>query len=78
MNLYLIERLDNGDYDTYSEAVVAAPDAEAARRIHPGGGDAAEDRYETWIDPSQVKVTHIGIALDHIERGVICASYHAG
>lgn len=35
MKLYWISQTDNDDWDTYSGAVVAAPDEETARRIHP-------------------------------------------
>jgi len=37
MNLYKISQTVNNDYDTYDSAVVAAPSAEAAKRICPDG-----------------------------------------
>jgi arylsulfatase A-like enzyme len=35
MKLFLISQDENGGYDTYDSAVVAAEDEEAARKIHP-------------------------------------------
>ena len=31
-----------------------------------------------WVDPNNVTVTHIGIALEGTPPGVICASFNAG
>lgn len=38
MNLYLIERIHDGGWDTYDSMVVAAPDNDSARRTHPNDG----------------------------------------
>jgi hypothetical protein len=81
LNLYLISQNENNDYDTYDSAVVAAPDENAARLIHPETGRPAEaaDWSWTWTsDPSKVNVKLIGQALDGTKIGAICSSYNAG
>lgn len=45
MNLYKITQTVNTGYDTYSGAVVAAENEDAARRTHPSEGSCDEDRY---------------------------------
>jgi hypothetical protein len=89
LNLYLISQNENNDYDTYDSAVVAAPDENAARLIHPETGRHAEatpwpaltsaDWSLTWAsDPSKVNVKLIGQALNGTKIGAICSSYNAG
>jgi len=87
MNLYLISQRSNNDYDTYSDAVVAAETAEDARVMYPRDGksilrnppDAARCCGGHWVtDPKLVKVKLIGVAKLGTKRRVICASYHAG
>lgn len=77
MKLWLISQDVNTDYDTYSDAVVAAEDEVSARAIHPspygwkyGGGD--------WAPVESVKVEYIGEAKPNTAAGVICASFNAG
>ena len=38
MNLYLISRVGNADYDEYQGAVVVAPSEDVAVRMHPSDG----------------------------------------
>ena len=83
MNLYLISRTEVDWYDTYSEAVVAADDADEAKTIHPRGGEARIPAHRhdegTWTDdPSKVTAVLIGEAVAGTNVGVICASFHAG
>lgn len=93
MNLYLISQNKNNNYDTYSDAVVAAVSEEDAKTIHPGssekklpaGPEDAENNwtdyydYVDWVrDTKDVRAVLIGKAADGIERGTICASFHAG
>lgn len=82
MKLWLISQNQNNDYDTYSDAVVAAETAEEAAKIHPGGPSgkwSGACRYGTWVDkPSEVEVLYIGDAAPGTKVGVICASFHAG
>jgi hypothetical protein len=88
LNLYLISQNENNDYATYDSAVVAAPDENAARLIHPETGHHAEAtdwrlscQYGHWTwasDPSKVNVKLIGQALNGTKIGAICSSYNAG
>jgi hypothetical protein len=86
MNLYLISQTINNDYDTYSDAVVAAEDELRAKQIHPCGQIWGEgwrsDLRHSWFDwaktPEEVQIQLIGTAIDGTKEGVICASYHAG
>lgn len=74
MMIWKISQNVNNGYDTYSDAVVIAADAEAARRTHPAG---SPDRY-TWAPPEDVVVELIGIAVGDAKPGVVTASFHAG
>lgn len=80
MNLYLIQQSENGGYDTYDSAVVAAPDEETARNIDPSGdGEPMKwgKSFSSWcFNPSQVHVILIGTT--ELAQGVVCASFNAG
>ena len=88
MNLYHISQDVNREYDTYSDAVVAAPDEDTAANMHPFDGRIIDWESEsfggTWqtrdwaSKREQVMVELIGIAADHISQGVVCSSYLAG
>jgi hypothetical protein len=92
MKLFRISQNIHNGYDTYSDAVVVAPDEATAKTIHPDqyeGRDpwpfvpnADDSNYprNDWADtPDQVKAEYIGEAVEHLSQGaVICASYHAG
>lgn len=85
MKLFLISQDFNSGYDTYNEAVVAAPTAEIAKRIDPATGeeiDLQSIRYRcghsSWCNPEHVKVTYLGEAADDIKEGLICSSFNAG
>ena len=94
MKLYLISQTVNDDYDTYSDAVVAATSPKDARLTHPESNhtwlnDAAGwvitrndgttfSGFDTWASPSDVKVEYLGDAKPCTKAGVICASFHAG
>jgi hypothetical protein len=83
MNLYHISQDENGEYDTYSDAVVAAENEESARFIHPSewrnpNWDGKKVGYDSWTDAENVTVKLIGVAESHIKKGVVCASFHAG
>lgn len=47
MNLYRVSQSVNSGYDTYSDAVVAAPSEEAAKKMHP------QDGSEVWLLPDE-------------------------
>ena len=82
MKLYHISQDVHRGYDTFSDMVVCAESEEEARKIHPA--DWSEDPwkpdpYAYWCDtPDQAKVEYIGEAAEGLEKGVICASFHAG
>jgi hypothetical protein len=92
MKLWHISQDQCNDYDTYSDAVVAAPDEETARTIHPDGaiwaskkgapfvsGWSEGEPSRSWCDsPHLVTARLIGDAVPGTEIGVICASFHAG
>ena len=80
MNIYEIKQSSNTDYDTYDSAVVIAPSAYIAKRIHPGGGKLRKSLgHDSWVsDPTQVKATLIGKAKEGLTEGVILGSYNAG
>lgn len=81
MNLYLIEQSTNNEYDTYSDAVVAAKTPKEAKNTHPNnsGNPLTHEDYGTWVDSADlVTAKLIGKAAKGIKAGVICASFHAG
>lgn len=84
MNLYHISQDVNNEWGTYSDAVVAAENEEQERKIHPAeyvNRDWWTDDWSsmTWVENlEQVQVKFIGVAVEDIEAGVICASLHAG
>lgn len=78
MNIYLISQTINYGYDTYDSAVVCAESEEAAQNIHPRPTVPEEAWALEWCDPAEVTVRYLGIAAQHIPKGVICASFNAG
>lgn len=81
LKLFLIKQNVNNDYDTYSDAVVCAPDEMAARLTHPDGRenwDGSKEPYSSWAAVEDVQAEYIGEAAPNLKADVICASYHAG
>ena len=85
MKLYLISQTENGGYDTFDSAVVAAPDENAAKEMHPDGKllkTSLDWKAETatWCHSKRkVKVEYLGIAVKGTKRGdIICRSFNAG
>jgi len=82
MKLWLLTNEKVQGYDTYDSAVVAAPDAETARMIHPlyntDEWDGKAGKYPCWCDAEDVIVQHIGSASLDIQTGVVCAPFNAG
>lgn len=87
MNLYKISQSVNKGYDTYDSAIVAAPDEDKARVMHPNGNKAHRLDRETrsytsqkvWVTySSDVTVEFIGVASEKTQREVILASFNAG
>ena len=84
MKLWHIRQDKNNDYDTYSDAVVAAVDEQSARMTHPScshdssGCAKCLDGTFDWVASRDVQVEYLGEAKSDTEAGVICASFHAG
>ena len=76
MKLYLLSQIVNCGYDTYSNCVVCANDHDDAAMITPN----PDGKWGNgWAHrPEEIIVEYLGEARDGLERGVICASYHAG
>jgi|KBSSwiStaDraftv2_1062776.scaffolds.fasta_scaffold146678_8 hypothetical protein len=86
MKLFLIDRIDRVDYGEFDGAVVAAPDEETARNMHPRDGQPVawdEKPYANGLPnwaftPHNVQVTYIGEAKEGTAAGVVLSSYRAG
>jgi hypothetical protein len=92
MNIYLISQDENTEYDTFSDAVVIAENAEMARQIHPEidwGHEMSSNaiwaeygddiRGGSWCSsPEKVKVELVGQAMPGAVEGIILTSFHAG
>ena len=85
MNLYYISQTENEEYDTFSDAVVAAETAIEAANTHPSGNPENWKRETdgsfsgTWVKTADsVSVKLIGTAVQGTPAGVICSSFHAG
>ena len=84
MNLYHISQDEFSGYDTYSDAVVCAPDEQTARNMDPRTGKPIrsgqrEYYWDEWCSsPEMVTVKFLGKADSTVQPGVVCASYHAG
>lgn len=91
MKLYLVERTDEGGYDTYSDFVCWAKDAEEARYTAPDPeyhiwkdgawhysyGKQELATYHGWVDdPKTLKVWELSRPPE--KPTVVCASFHAG
>lgn len=82
MKLFYVYQEENNDYDTYSDFVCCCESEDVARLMHPRDGQPVTDwtdRYSTWAPgPEYVTVKYIGEAHESVEKGVVCASFHAG
>jgi hypothetical protein len=84
MMIFRLSQKVNNGYDTFSEAVVIAADAETARRTHPDGHtvwspELGWDERDDWAPKLEdIKVELIGVATGDAKPGVVCASFHAG
>jgi len=86
MNIYKISQDVNDNYDTYDSAIVAAHSEKEAKMMHPHRGnfydkpnwDGTVEGYSSWCNVEDVKIRHIGIALEDIKEGIILASFNAG
>jgi hypothetical protein len=80
MKLYHVSQSENDDYDTYSDFVVCAESEDEALHTHPAQWrDNAWKTSDVWCkSPEQVEVVYLGEADPSLEKGIICASFHAG
>ncbi len=85
MNLYLLTQDYINDYDTYDSVVVAAPNEDEAKEMHPSGGLLSDhdDQWPSWApDSSHVTVTYLGkgesLNGEPLTKRVILASFNAG
>lgn len=90
MKLFHVSQNENNDYDSYSDMVVIAPDAETARDMSPRTGEILiwSNRFNAhniynfafWATKREnVIVKYLGEADPSFTKsGVICASFHAG
>jgi hypothetical protein len=84
MNLYLIRRIGEAQYDEYRGAVVCAENAATAARINPGTGVVmtTEDDWRLcsdWVgSENDVAVELIGTAMPHLPMCVVLADFKAG
>lgn len=86
MNLYLITRNDDGDYDQYDSAVVAAPDEEAAKDLIERNSDYWTNTTWKYVAKGLVEehtklditIELIGTAKADMPLGVVVASFNAG
>jgi len=92
MKIYLIRQKSVTGSDTYDSAVVVASDKLSASHIHPGGDAHWDTNQDCWVDrnglkyfqdvwvydPAQVEVLDLGEPDEHVEQGVILASFNAG
>lgn len=79
MNIYLVERPGQEDYDQYQRFVVCA-DSETEARQTDASGDGTHHTDEFfWVkDIKNLKITYLGKADGNIKPGVIMYQYNAG
>lgn len=70
--IYLLERQDEGGYDTYDSLVVCASNEDEAKLIRPDYGS------DSWVSADKITVTYIGVADKSIQKGLIHSSFNAG
>ena len=70
MNIYLLKRTDEVDYDEYDSAVIVAESPEEAQKIMYD----AHHGYEGWPTEDYVVITEVDSAV----KGPVCESFNAG
>ena len=81
MKLWKLEQKQHCGYDTFDSVIVAAPDVDTAKGIHPNGCQdwPPASKYNAWCDsPDMVKITYLGKAAKGIAQGIILVSFNAG
>lgn len=75
MNIYLVTRKDECDYDEYDEFVVIAVSEEDARLTHPDPMGYCEI-HDTWTTPDNVTVENLGKSSETTKR-IVISSFNA-
>jgi hypothetical protein len=81
MKLWLVWQTVNNEYDTFSDAVVAAETEDQAKHTHPSSGpnwDGQDEGWSSWCGIENVQVKYLGEAAEGQMAEVICSSFHAG
>jgi len=90
MKLWLLEQMENNEYDTYNACVVVAETETEAKMIHPESERGYQSSEELWADDDKlfstwatktgnVIATLIGEADASLVKGdVVCSSFNAG
>ena len=73
MNIYLVSRTDEVDYDEYDSLVVYAKSREAAKDISP-----CAEYFHAWASKENLKVELIGSNVLVKDPDIILSSYNAG
>ena len=78
MNIYLVQRTVDADYDEYVEWVVFAKDKPQALCISPCPWGTADGMDSSCSLYREVEVTLLGTSFEESEAKLICASFRAG
>jgi len=83
LHVFLVQRTDSGDYDTYDGFVVCCETKEEAISYHPSGVQMIDrgpinPLRDDWTTTDHLNVTLLGKASNQITDGVILASYNSG
>lgn len=83
LHIFLVQRTDRGDYDTYDSFVVCCRSEQEALEFHPSGVQMSDrgdinPRHDDWTHKKNLSVTLLGKASSQITDGVILASFTAG
>jgi hypothetical protein len=74
MNIYLVSRTDEVDFDEYDAMVVIAKDEQSAKDF-----TIKETRRDAWtLEESKLKVVLIGTANHGLKEKIVLDSFNAG
>ena len=79
MKIYLLEQIENNDYETYDSCIVCAESVEDAKCITPQGMEFGKYVSSFWAFTKKgITCTELGTANKNLKRGVLNASFNAG
>ncbi len=89
MNIYHVSGYEKYlGYDSYDSFVIVCKTEEIARNTHPSNGEYKwwnNEMYDrqcnSWVkeeDVPNLTVTHVGVANENTEDGLVCSSFNAG